>query len=195
MMGELTSGSDSTESYDDYLRTSKTAMIVLVLLGLLSPVLYSSYGGYLETYIQIQSILWSFSIGSWGPGFTFMPIYFLISAFPFVILRFVPAAQIQRYYKGKSSRRRSFILLLVGDIYFILGASVVLIVSLFLPYMGLSIPLPFQTLVGYFYLLRHPVREPITPWDSELKPKQWWDETQQKNIEPVDVKDDTDELW
>jgi hypothetical protein len=176
-MGDFDSSSEQTDSEDDYSSISKLAVTALALLGFLSPVLYSSYsyGSPMDYFITIQSILWSFSSRPYQHGFSFIPVYLLFSMFPFVILRLAPSAQIRRYYQGKTSRTRTFLIVLVGDIFFLVGGLMMFIMSLFSPYLSLSIPLPFQTIAGWLFLLVRPIREPVIPWEGAEESKPWWE--------------------
>jgi len=85
--------------------------------------------------------------------------------------------------------------LLVKDFYFILVAFFLFIITLFNPYMGLSFTLKFQTLGGYFYLWKHPIREPLTPWDSELESKSWWEQDAGDKREIIDPTAHKDTPW
>ena len=194
-MGEFESDSNDIISYDDYSRTAKLAVIVSILLGLFSPLLLtvSRYPG--NYYLSIQSLLWSFSQSNWGGGFYFFPPIFLFSMFPIVILRLVPAAQMYRYYQGKTTRKRAFLGSIVGDIYFLVGSLIIFIVSLFSPYSSLSIPFPLQTLASLFFLFLRPVREPVTPWDIPEEARPWWEQKEGPHSEKKETKDDKDVLW
>ena len=196
-MGDFESGSQETISQDDYSQISKIAMALLALLGLFSPVLYSSWGYTGDYQAYIQSILWSYSIGTYSSGFSFMPFYALFSMFPFIILRLVPVAQIHRYYVGKTSRKRALLCTIIGDFYFLFMGSFIFIFYLLIPspYASLSIPLPFQMLVGLAILLKYPIREPVTPWDDTLAGKPWWEEKDEDYSEIVKSDNDKDRLW
>ncbi len=194
-MGDFDSDSDDLDPQDDYSSISKLATAIVVLLGLFSPVIYSSYGSYMNNFMTIQSIFWSFSTGRWQNGFSFLPMYALFSMFPFVILRLAPAAQIRRYYQGKTTRKRTFLIILVGDIYFLIGGILMFIMTLLYPSFYLSIPLPFQTITGWLILTARPIREPVTPWESTQESVAWWEQKKEESSEAKKVEDNKDELW
>ncbi len=115
--------------------------------------------------------------------------------FPFVILRMVPVVQIHRYYQGKTTRKRTFLIVLVGDIYFIAGSILMLIMTFMFPTYYLVLPLPFQTLAGWLFLIVYRIREPVSPWESVDETNQWWDEKKESMPEVKDIEDDKDKLW
>jgi len=176
-------------------RTPVKAAVIMFAIGLIAPlfVTYQSYG--LSWYMIIQSMLWAYyassSIYPGGQGFSFMSPFVLFSMFPLVLLRLVPALQIYRYYKGKTTRRRTIYSLFIGDGFVLFYGLLAVFMISFGMYM-IMIPVTAQIIIGAFILWRFPYREPRTPWDSVLEEKQWWE----KNQEPKEKKPkDEDVLW
>lgn len=166
--------------------------VVMLLLGLFAPFLVTGYSYEWMSQISIQSYLWTFS--SYG-GFSLTPLYVLPVMFPLLLLRLVPVLQIYRYYNGKTTRKRTYIVCLFGDGYFLFYGLLFVIIAI--GFGGLLLPLPFQLLFGWIMLWRFPVLEPTTPWETESKPKSWWEKEpkppEEKQEKPT--KDDDDVLW
>ncbi|MHA1137130.1 MAG: hypothetical protein ACTSSE_11655 [Candidatus Thorarchaeota archaeon] len=171
--------------------------VVMLLLGLFAPFLVTGYSYEWMSQITIQSYLWTFS--TYG-GFSIIPLIVLPVMFPLLLMRLVPVLQIYRYYNGKTTRKRTYIVCLFGDGFFLFYGLLFVIIAI--GFGGLLFPLPFQLLFGWIILWRFPVLEPTTPWESESKPKSWWEkdsdpppDTSKETQEKPTKKDDDNELW
>ena len=165
--------------------------VVMLLLGLFAPFLITAYSDLWMSQITIQSYFWTFS--SYG-GFSITPLFILPVMFPILLLRFVPILQIYRYYTGKTTRKRTYIICMFGDGFFLFYGILFLIIAI--GYGGLLLALPFQLLFGWIVLWRFPVPEPTTPWESESEPKSWWDKERKPQEEKQEKPtNDDDVLW
>ena len=187
---EIVQTVDSQNSGEN--RKPAKVAVIMLLIGLFAPffITYQSYG--YSWYLSIQSMLWMY-YGSSGmsQGFMLIPPYALPSMFPFLLLRLVPVSQIYRYYQGKTTRRRTFIALFVGDGFFLFYGVLATILISFGMFM-IMIPVAAQIVFGTFMLWKSPYQEPRTPWDSVLEEKQWWE----KDQKPKEKKpEDEDVLW
>lgn len=194
-MGDYVRGISEADSQHKHPLVSKIAAVVLVLLGIFSPIMINSYG-YSGNYdFYINSLLWTFHCSNWGTDFYLTPFYYLFSIFPILILRLVPVSQIVRYYHGKTTRRRAFLGVIIGDIFFVIVGLITLMFSLASPYPTFSLPLPIQMLVGFLVLWIFPIPEPTTPWDSTSETKSWWEQDKREYSEIIDTEEDKDRLW
>ena len=172
----------------------------MLLLGLFAPLMITIISsGWMTPQISITSIFWvyysePYYMSSYFYGFSLNPPDAVFSMFPFILLRMVPVSQKNRYYIGKTTRKRAIIASFDGDALFLISGIPYLLFS----FMGMVMsPLPFQLIFGLLVLWRYPLPEPTTPWKSEEKPKSRWDKDsdppQEKQDKPT--KDDNDVLW
>ena len=195
-MGDFNLNSNESDNQNEYSLISKVTVVLLVLLGLIAPVwfIFSSYFGNHE--ILLQSLMWAYVQSNYGTYFEFHFYYwYIISMFPLMILRLVPASQIFRYYQAKTSRRRTIIAVLLGDIYFVLDSLLMLFINLGSLFTYLIIPLPFQMLVGLTILWRYPIPEPTAPWDDEVVRISSEETKNEDHLEKVKPDNDKDKLW
>ncbi len=188
-MGDFARVTDKSESQVG--ETSRKPLligVIMSLIGLLAPVLLTFNNLGFSSGIGIQSMLWNYSPGS---GFMLIPPYMMTAMFPFILLRFVPVLQLHRYYKGKTTRRRTLLASLVGDGYFLIFGLPIFIISLLFASPYLMIPLPLQMIFAILILWRYPLPEPTTPWDGVEQSKSWWEKTTDSKQE----KADDNELW
>lgn len=194
-MGAFERGTDNSEfQVGDTTRKPLLIGVIMLLIGLLAPVLltFNNYG--FSSEMRIQSILWSYSSGFIGSGFMIIPLQWMISMFPTLLFRFVPVLQIQRYYKGKTTRKRALLATLVGDGYYLFMGVPLIFISMLSGFSYFFIPLPFQVIFGVLVLWKFPIFEPTTPWESasdDPEPKSWWP----KSPDSQQKKPDDDKVW
>jgi hypothetical protein len=185
---------------------AKETAVVMMLLALFAPVMINIYLISEFSHINVLSMLWTYSSSSSYPvypssGFQIMPIYILMSIFPFLLLRLVPVFQIHRYYSGRTTRRRALIASFIGDGYFLFTALPAIIMPWVLGVSMFMFPLPFQVIFGILMLWRYPIPDPTTPWEDLEEPKSWWDKkSESQQGKPPDEQqqkppDDEDKLW
>jgi hypothetical protein len=104
--------------------------------------------------------------------------YFL----PILCFRLVSALQIANYYRGNSTRKRTALILLIGEGPLLLSNTVALLSSLVFPGL-LIIPLPVQMIVGLLILWRLPLPEPTKPWKEQEESGSWWNKSKKKEID------------
>lgn len=198
-MGDLERESVPDSQIPEESRKPAPIAMVMLLLGLFAPFVVTAYNYGWVSEVFIQSFFWTYrSTSMIDPysGFSVTPLYVLPVMFPILILRFVPVLQIYRYYNGKTTKKRTYIICLFGDGFFIFYGLLFVIIAI--GFGGLIVPLPFQMLFGWIMLWRFPRPEPTTPWESGSEPKSWWDkkpENQEEKQEKKPIKDDEDVLW
>ena len=195
-MGEVEDDSVSESQIPTQKKKSLLFSMIMLIIGLFSPVLISVFNYAMIPEVLIQGIFWTYRQSSYGwyeNGFSIISPYVWMSIFPFFLLRMVPVSQMYRYYNGKTTRKRVFIASIIGDGYFLFGAILILVFTSD----TFHIPLPFQIIFSFIVLLKFRIPEPTTPWKSEEKPKSWWakePKPQEENQEKP-TKDDNDVLW
>lgn len=191
---EIVETQDSQNSGEN--QKSVGSAVVMLLLGLFTPlfVIYRSYG--ISWYLSIQSIFWMYSAAPTyfpGQGLILLPLNGLVIIFPFILLRLVPVSQIYRYYQGKTTRRRTVITFFIGD-----GISLsYALYAVFMITYGMDtriIPIIAQIIFGAIMVWRFPFQEPRIPWDTVLEEGKWWDKDERSPQEKENPKD-KDELW
>jgi hypothetical protein len=101
---------------------------------------------------------------------------------PFLCFRLVSALQIANYYRGNSTRKRTALILLIGEGPLLLSNTVALLSSLVYPG-WLLIPLPVQMIVGLLILWRFPVPEPTKPWKEQEESGSWWTKSKKDELD------------
>ena len=170
---------------------------VVLIIGLFAPIMITMYNYEFDSELSIQSLFWVYDQPPYMPnifGFSLTPLYYLPSMFPFLLLRIVPVSQINRYYNGKTTRKRAFIASFIGDVMFLIISLPALFTTIMYGfYFSMIIPLPIQFIVATLILWRFSVPEAITPWEIEEKPKSWWEKTPDSQQKKSD--DEDDQLW
>lgn len=78
-------------------------------------------------------------------------------------------------YRGKSTRRRTWILGLLSESFFIFTAIIICITLILDPrlWFSITIPLPLTFLTGLLLLKYRPAPEKVIPWKGLDEPKEW----------------------
>jgi hypothetical protein len=195
-MGDFEKGNEAESATHNPKPRLKAAIILI--LGLFAPLMMmmSLWGMFPD--INIQSIFWMYSTSPYYTsflGFSLMPIWSLFSMFPFLLFRMAAVLQIYRYYNGKTTRKRAAIVSTIGDgILLILFLPSIIVSIMFGMFFYIVIPLPIQMVVAFLILWRSPLPVPKTPWESEDKPKSWWEKTADSPPKKKPT-DDDDVLW
>jgi hypothetical protein len=195
-LGEIISGQDQVDfRTGELLHLAKTFVAVMILLGILAPVMMTSFG-YVGNYdLTIVSLFWYFEVGTFGSGWLFLPPYATISMLPYLALRMVPVYMTYRYYQGKTTRRRAAAGILIGDLLFLIGTLPEMILAAMFAISYLIFPLPVQMLVGFFILRRYPIPEPTKPWEGSEETKPWWENESSSLPKSPEAKNEEDRLW
>ena len=194
-MGDFDKGNVAESATHNPKSRLKTAIVLI--LGLFAPIMMSMFNYGWTNDLSIQSMIWMYNSSPYMFsffGFSLIPPYAWASMFPFLLLRMVPVFQIHRYYNGKTTRKRAFIASFVGDGIFLVLVLPTLIMSIPFSSFYIMLPLPFQMIVAILILWRSPLPTPTTPWESEEKPKSWWDKTSDSPPKKKPT-DDDDVLW
>ncbi|MCJ7817289.1 MAG: hypothetical protein MUP60_00405, partial [Candidatus Thorarchaeota archaeon] len=150
---------------------------IMAILALVAPTsLVISFQEYATIY-SFSALIWHgtrFSTGIFRLENFFG--YFL----PILCFRLVSALQISNYYRGNSTRKRTALILLIGEGPLLLSNTVALLSSLVFPGL-LIIPLPVQMIVGLLILWRLPLPEPTKPWKEQEESSSWWTKSK-KNV-------------
>lgn len=195
-MGDFEQGNEDESAIHNPKSRLKAA--IMLILGLFAPIMIiMSFWGMFPA-VNIQSMFWMYSTSPYMFsffGFSLTPSYALFSMFPFLLMRMVPVLQIYRYYNGKTTRKRAAIASAIGDGIFLISVFPTLILSIiFGSFYSFMLPLPIQMIVAILILWRSPLPTPTTPWESEEKPKSWWDKTSDSPPKKKPT-DDDDVLW
>lgn len=154
-----------------YIPEPKLAAVVMALSALLVPFLISTTP--MADITLIVASTWMADIsGLRGYELFYGPIEWAAMS-PLTLLRFIFVIQVFRYYKGKSTRKRT---LIIG---ILIEAPLWISVILFaLPGWGvtMSFPLPFLLLTGAFLLWRYPRLEADSLWEGQQE--EWWSASQ-----------------
>jgi hypothetical protein len=195
-LGEIRPGQDQVEVRTrELLHFAKIFVAVMILLGILAPVMMTSFG-YVGNYnLTIVSLFWYFEVGTFGSGWLFLPPFATISMLPYLALRMVPAYMIYRYYQEKTTRRRAAVGIIVGDLLFLIETLPMMILTAMFAGSYLIFPLPAQMLVGFFILWRYPIPEPTRPWEGSEETKPWWDNESSSLRKSPEAKNEEDRLW
>jgi len=134
--------------------------LMLSLLALFAPIFcYISAAA-----IYIFSATWIYTQSGYGVHLAFDDILLLI---PITTLRIAYVYQVNRYYEGVITRKKTLALGILAD-----GPGffmfLLMVVSLLFPSFWLykSIPTPLLFLIGTLLLWRRPVPESKTPWND-----------------------------
>jgi hypothetical protein len=149
----------------------------MAILALVAPFAMNISIHEYETIYSFSALIWHgirFSTGMLRPE------NFFGAFLPILCLRLVPAFQIANYYRGNSTRKRTALIILIGDGIYLPGNIVALVSSLLLPG-WLLIPLPIQMIVGLLLLWRSPLPEPTKPWKEQEESGSWWTKSK-KNV-------------
>ena len=93
-------------------------------------------------------------------------LLFLTLAIVLLSTRLAYVNHIINRYKGKSTKKRTWILGILGESFFFLTSILSLISQVFNPtdWFSVAIPLPFLLLTGIAMLKYRPIPEPVIPW-------------------------------
>jgi hypothetical protein len=152
---------------------------IMAVLAVASPWSLSISSHEYHTHYYFSALLWSGDLGSFE---LFSLNHFFDVFLPLLCLRLVPVLQMVNYYRGSSTRKRTALIILIGDGIFLPGNIVALITFLSLPG-WLLIPLPIQMIVGLLILWRAPVPEPTKPWAEQEESRHWWTEHKKSSEE------------
>ncbi len=166
-------GSDIADS-----NIPKLIIILLLILAAFAPlaITYSGYWGYSLTIVAISWIMYSSEFGTTFELVTPSP-YSLMIIFPFFLFRLALPYQINKYYKGRTTRGRTAVAAVLADLPFIIIFIPVIIMNL----LGggifiINAPVPIMMIVGILILWRLPMPEAKVPWDGVERSKYWWEE-------------------
>lgn len=135
--------------------------------------------------IVIDAMTWSYTSSDSYWWFSFMVDYLIVSSYPFTVWRIALVYQMNRYYRGRSSRRTTFLLAVVAEMVYVIFDLVYLHV-IFMGYWGplLTIPTPLMLVGVAVFLWMTPYPVPATPFDDQPEPDQWWQENTNQEDEP-----------
>jgi hypothetical protein len=150
----------------------------MIVLALAAPWSLSISSHEFQTDYYFTALLWRGDLGYFR---LFSLNHFFDMFLPFLCLRLVPALQMISYYRGNSTRRRTALIILIGDGIFLPGNLVALITSFSFPG-WLVVPLPIQMIAGLLILWKTPIPEPTKPWREQKESTDWWIESK-KNLE------------
>lgn len=146
---------------------------LMAILALVAPVSLSISFREYETIYTFSGLFWHGTRISTG---IFRLENFFGAFLPILCFRLVAALQIAKYYRGNSTRKRTALIILIGDGVYLPGNIVALITSFYFPGL-LLIPLPIQMIVGLLILWRAPLPQPTKPWGEQEEPRHWWVES------------------
>ncbi|TFH11649.1 MAG: hypothetical protein E4H14_00385 [Candidatus Thorarchaeota archaeon] len=152
---------------------------MMAILALLAPVsLTISFREY-ETIYTFSALIWHGTRFSTG---IFRMENFFGAFLPILCLRLASALQTANYYRGNTTRKRTALIILIGEGPYLLSNIVALFSFLQLPGL-LIIPLPIQMIVGLLILWRLPLPEPTKPWKEKEESGSWWTKSKKKVLD------------
>jgi len=152
---------------------------LMAILALVSPISLTISFRVYETIYTFSGLFW---YGTRIMTGIFRPENFIGAFLPILCFRLIPALQIVNYYRGNSTRKRTALIILIGDGLYLPGNILALISFLLLPG-GLLIPLPIQMIIGLLILWRLPVPEPTKPWKEQEESGTWWTKSKKKAVD------------
>ena len=194
-MGDFDKGNVAESA--THIPKSRLKTAIVLVFGLFAPIMMTMFNYGWTTDLTIQSMIWMYNSSPYMLsifGFSLIPPYVWASMFPLLLLRMVPVFQIHRYYNGKTTRKRAFIASFIGDGIFLVVALPTLLGTFLFDSFYIMLPLPFQMIIAILILWRSPLPTPTTPWESEEKPKSWWEKTSDSPPKKKPT-DDDDVLW
>ncbi|MFX0108586.1 MAG: hypothetical protein ACFE7R_09900 [Candidatus Hodarchaeota archaeon] len=113
---------------------------------------------------------------------SFFGFMLFLQSIPFAFLRLVFVYQIYRYYRRKSSRKRTIIVGVLSEIQITIIGIIILPLTLVYPFLAIMIPVPIPLLLlTALGIMRYvPVPGPPDGW-SDLEEKQEWWNTEAKS--------------
>jgi accessory gene regulator protein AgrB len=178
----------------------RTVGIILLLTALFAPIAASFSTSMWEGfYLSILSLPF---IINYSPreGFYFYPtiylpwgvpdIYYLMNISMLLAVyggpRLVFSYQMVRLYKGRTTKKRTVLLGLITDCYFLFVMFPSLISMLLYPssYFYMVLPIPIALLVALILMKIRPPSQVITPWKELDEPDKWWDKRAAPTVPP-----------
>jgi hypothetical protein len=150
----------------------RVVCFIVGVLALFAPLIVVIYFRVTDWYVTIQAMTWMVS-GSW---FQLMEGIMLWGPLPFTVWRVVFVYQMVRYYKGRSTRMRTFLLGLLAEM---VWTGFMIAFTLSMPgYWGplVMIPTPLMLFGASVFLWMTPYPVPKTPFDDHAEPDRWWRE-------------------
>ncbi len=134
--------------------------------------------------VVIDAMTWKFTRSDSYWWFDFMVDYLMVVTFPFTVWRLALVYQMIRYYRGRSTRRTTFLLAVVAEM---VEVTVDLVYThvLFTGYWGplLTIPTPLMLVGASVFLWLTPYPVPKTPFDDQPEPDKWWEKNTQQEVD------------
>jgi len=149
--------------------------IVMALVALLVPFAFG-FTGYDGLYFSIIGVLWTFTS---SPNYTYLEItniFTLAITIPFGFLRLAYAYQMVRFYKGRTTKKRTLTLGVVSELPFAILFIPFFIMWFLNPYgsMNLTGPTLILLIVGILIIRLKPPPEPPEIWKEMPEEKPWW---------------------
>jgi hypothetical protein len=156
---------------------SPTAVgIVLAVLALFAPLGFQGFTHYEGLTLSMIAVCWELYLSPYQSYLAIANPFMLIAMMPFGFLRLAFAYQMVRFYKDKTTRRRTFALGVVSEIPFMVLFLLNLIMMLLFPF-GFTFlcgPTPILLIVGILIVRLKPPPEPPEIWEEMPEEKPWW---------------------
>lgn len=161
-----------------------TITVVMLILAILGPMAFNIYprtGNWPLIYLIGMS--WQI-IGLSLADIIFSAIFFLVGL-PFMFFRLVFVYQMYKYYRGLTTKKRTILVGILGEIQFPLIGLIIMPFALVNPFLAVifSLPIPFLLVAGLVILRYVQVPQPIDGWKELDKSQDWWDQEKQLESE------------
>ena len=150
--------------------------IVMSLVALLAPLAFG-LSGWDGLHYSVIAVLWSFTSTPYSTYLEITNIFTLVTMMPFGFLRLAYAYQMVRFYKGRTTKKRTLTLGIVSEIPFAILFIPYLIMWLLNPLgpIALGGPTLILLIVGILIIrFRPPPKSPET-WVELSEEKSWWE--------------------
>ncbi len=154
-----------------------TITVVMLVIAVLGPAAFNIYIEFGSIYLM--GMCWQISNLTMS-GLTFTAAFFLISM-PFMFFRLVFVYQIYKYYRLLTTKKRTVIVGIIGEIQFPITGLLVIPFAISDPNLAVifSIPVPILLVVGLAILHYVKTPRPVYGWEELDKTLDWWDKEQQ----------------
>ena len=149
--------------------------IMMTLVALFGPLVFS-FLGYNEMHISVTAVLWIFAS---SPYYTYLDVAnpsSVIAMMPFGFIRLAYAYQMFRFYKGRTTKKRTLTLGIVSELPFAILSIPFFIMWILFPYglTPLTGPTPILLIVSILIIRFKPPLEPSEIWEELPTKKPWW---------------------
>jgi hypothetical protein len=167
------------------MRMSPTVItVVMLLIAVFGPVAFNIYPRVgIEPMVYLMGMTWQMHPLIFV-DFMFS-IVFLLFTIPLMFFRLVFVYQMHKYFRRLTSRKRTIIVGIIGEIQFPVIGLFIIPFAINDPYLLVlfSIPIPILLLVGLAIIQFVKVPKPIDGWEALDQSPDWWDKDSQSEPE------------